>query len=303
MFRSIFFGTPEFSVPSLEALHAISDVVCVFSQPDRPSGRGQQLHPTPIKVCAHRLGLRLEQPTKIKTPEFESLLQSLKVDVALVVAYGRILPRAVLEAPKKGCVNVHASLLPRWRGAAPIQRAIEAGDKETGVCLMQMDEGLDTGPIFDVARLSIDENETSGELATRLSQLGAERIKASLTKFVNGELLSAPQSKDGVTYAQKLTKDEARIDWTSPAVTVHNKVRAFQPNPGVWADVTLDGHVERLKILQTSLSVAHAFNHRPGEVMRDAQAVMCGDRPLKLQWVQKAGSKAMTMHAWLVAKV
>jgi methionyl-tRNA formyltransferase len=237
--RIVFAGTPEFSVPALEALHAAGHrLVAVYTQPDRPAGRGRTLAASPVKQRALALGLAVEQPSTLRTAEAQSTLAAYASDVMIVVAYGLILPQAVLGIPRLGCLNIHASLLPRWRGAAPIQRAVLAGDASTGVCIMQMDAGLDTGPELLRRHLAIGARETAGQLHDRLAPLGAQAIVEAVAGWASGTLPAHPQPDHGVTYAAKIRKDEARIDWTRPARELDRLVRAFNPWPV--AETTLD---------------------------------------------------------------
>ena len=302
--RAIFFGTPELAVPSLEALVELADVVRVICQPDRPAGRGMKLRPPPVKERALALGLSVEQPTKVRTPEFAASLAALEADVALVIAYGRILPRAVLEAPRAGCVNVHASLLPRWRGAGPIQAAIVHGDVETGVCLMKMDEGMDTGPVIACAKTPIDPDETAAELGARLARMGAAIVREKLPAFVAGELEVTPQDAAGVTVAPILTKDDGRLDWRAPARRAHDRVRGMSPWPGAFT--ALGG--ERVKVHQSAVRSEEGVAAPPGTIVRaDPEVgieVACGEGVLAILELQLEGKRRvsaaahLTGHAW-----
>jgi len=230
--RIVFAGTPEFSVPALEALHAAGhEIVAVYSQPDRPAGRGRTLGTGPVKRRALELGLRVEQPVTLRAEEATTTLQSFAADLMVVVAYGLILPQAVLDLPRRGCLNIHASLLPRWRGAAPIQRAILAGDARTGITIMKMDAGLDTGPTLLVRETGIGPDETAGSLHDRLAALGAEALVESVAGWSDGRIVPVAQPAEGVTYAAKIRKEEALIDWSKPAVDIARQVRAFNPWP------------------------------------------------------------------------
>lgn len=301
--RAIFFGTPELAVPSLEALVDIADVVRVICQPDRPAGRGMKLRPPPVKERALELGLSVEQPTKVRTPEFAASLRALEADVAVVIAYGRILPRPVLDAPRVGCVNVHASLLPRWRGAGPIQWAIVHGDAETGVCLMHMDEGMDTGPVIACEKTPIGADETAAGLGARLSRMGAELLREKLARFVAGDLGSTPQPAEGVTLAPILTREDGRIDWREPAARVHDRVRGLHPWPGAFAE--LEG--QRVKI-HVSAARDEDSAAAPGTIVRaDAEAgieVACGQGVLAIRELQLEGKRRLSAaahlagHAW-----
>lgn len=286
--RAMFFGTPEIAATCLDAVVEVCDVVRVVAQPDRPSGRGQTLQPPPVKVRALELGIPVEQPTKIKPPEVAAAWKALDVEVAVVVAYGRILPKAVLEAPRRGCVNVHASLLPRWRGAAPIQWSIVAGDAETGVCLMEMDEGLDTGAVFAEARTPIGPNETAGELFARLGPMGAALLRQDLPRWLRGELTSTPQTGE-TTYARMLEKKDALLDFTEEAQRVHDRARGLHPWPG--AETRLAG--QRLKVHVTRV-VDGATVGTPGEIVRVGERgieVQCGRGVLAIVEAQLEGKK------------
>jgi len=300
--RLIFAGTPEFAVPCLEACIA-SDaiVVAVYTQPDRPAGRGRKLTPSPVKQAALAAGIAVEQPESLKSTEARQTLASYQPDLLVVVAYGLILSRKVLATPRLGCWNVHASLLPRWRGAAPIQRAILAGDTESGVDLMQMEAGLDTGPVMLQRRTPITADETGGSLHDRLSALGAEVLTEGLLRTVAGEALTAmPQHEDGVTYAHKLDKAEARLDLSQTAVALERKVRAFDPWPVAEANVA----GEPLRIW-----AAHAMegDHHVtvGSVLGASRAgidLACGDGVLRITALQRAGGKRITAADYLNAR-
>jgi methionyl-tRNA formyltransferase len=289
--RAIFFGTPKLAVPSLEALHEIADVVRVICQPDQPAGRGMKLRAPPVKERALELGLEVAQPTKVRPPEFAAELAALNADVALVIAYGRILPKAVLEAPRRGCVNVHASLLPRWRGAGPIQWAIASGDAETGVCLMQMDEGMDTGAVIAIERTPIDPNETAAVLGDRLATMAAALVREKLRAFVDGAIGSTPQPAEGVTLAPLLKKEDGRIDWRMSAQAIHDRARAFNPWPGAYTD--LDG--KRVKIDATRVSERDGALGEPGtiiDVSGDLR-VACGRGAVSIVSVTPEGKRSM----------
>ncbi|HSV29977.1 MAG TPA: methionyl-tRNA formyltransferase, partial [Candidatus Omnitrophota bacterium] len=269
--RLSFMGTPDFSVPILAALiDAGHDVVCVYSQPPRPAGRGHKEQLTPVHAYAQARGIEVRHPKSLKSAEEQQAFRDLDLDCAVVAAYGLILPKAILEAPRLGCLNVHASLLPRWRGAAPIQRAILAGDAETGVTIMQMDEGLDTGGMLQIETLPITAETTASSLHDALSEMGARMIVPALEGVASGRLAAVPQPAEGVTYASKLAKDEGRIDWTRPALELERQVRGLTPWPGVWCELA----GERLKVLAASVT---AGNGTPGTVLDDALTVACGD--------------------------
>lgn len=277
--RVVFMGTPEFSVPSLEALSEAGHTICgVYSQPPRPAGRGKKDRLTPVHARADALGLKVRTPVSLKDAEAE--LAALNADVAVVVAYGLLLPQAVLNVPRLGCLNIHASLLPRWRGAAPIHRAIMLGDTETGVCIMQMEAGLDTGPVLLRRSVPIGAQDTMGALHDRLSELGAALIVAALERY--DTLTPEPQSDQGVTYAQKIDKAEARLDWTASAEEVDRKIRGLSPFPGAWVEV----QGQRLKFLASRV-VDGAGN--PGEVLDDQLTIACGTGAVQVLRLQRAG--------------
>ena len=299
--RIVFAGTPEFAVPCLRAAAGKAEVVAVYTQPDRPAGRGRGLAPSPVKLEAVQRGIPVLQPENFKSALSKQALRALKPDLMVVVAYGLLLPQSVLDIPVHGCWNVHASLLPRWRGAAPIQRAIEAGDTRSGVCLMQMEKGLDTGPVLLAQALDIGANETGGQLHDRLSALGAQVLADGLGLLRASIRLPAyPQPDEGVTYAHKIDKAEARLDWSRPAVALANRVRAFNPWP--MAEAQLAG--ERVRIHgAVALDEAHAA--LPGTVLRagrDGIDVACGTGALRLRVLQRDGGKAITAADYLNAR-
>ena len=299
--RIVFAGTPDFSVPCLRAAAARNEVVAVYSQPDRPAGRGRGLTPSPVKREAIARGIPVLQPENFKAQVSRDALAALQPDVMVVVAYGLILPQSVLDIPAHGCWNVHASLLPRWRGAAPIQRAIQAGDTETGVCLMQMERGLDTGPVLLSQALPIGESDTGGQLHDRLSELGAQVLSDGLGLLRAGILpVARAQPVEGVTYAHKLDKAEARLDWTQPAEALARTVRAFNPWP--MAEAQLAG--ERVRIHG---AVPLALEHRaaPGTVLlagRNGIDVACGEGALRIRVLQREGGRAITAADYLNAR-
>lgn len=287
--RVVFMGTPEFSVPALRALAAAGhDIPCVYSQPPRPAGRGQAPRPTAVAAAAAAMGLPVRTPVTLRDPPEQAAFADLRADVAVVVAYGLILPQPVLDAPRLGCLNIHASLLPRWRGAAPIHRAVMAGDAETGVCIMQMEAGLDTGPVLLRQALPIGPTDTTGDLHDRLSDLGAAMIVQALDRLPS--LAADPQPAEGVTYAAKIGKDEARIDWTWTAGRLHDHVRGLAPLPGAFFEITRGGATERIKVLRSRRIEAAG---PPGIVLDDQLTVACGEAALRLLTVQRAGKQPM----------
>lgn len=291
--RALFFGSPGFAVPCLDALVEVADVACVFAQPDKPAGRGLALTQPEVKRRALELGLRVEQPTKLRTPEFADLVRSFDADVALVVAYGRILPKAVLDAPRAGCINVHGSLLPRWRGAAPIQWAVASGDVASGVTLMQMDEGLDTGPMIATLGVTIGENETAGELADRLSVLGAELVREQLRAAIDDDLPRVPQPESDAPYARLLEKADGVLDFRMDALAVHARARGMTPWPG--AQTTLAG--QPLKLHGTRVGERDGSHGEPGAVVCVDEAgvhVACGHGVIVLRELQQAGRKRVS---------
>ena len=276
-------GTPDFSVPALEAIAAGHEVVAVYTQPARAAGRGQKPRPSPVAVMAERLGLEVRTPEHLRDDSALEALTALQADVAVVVAYGLILPQAVLDAPRLGCLNIHASILPRWRGAAPIQRAIMAGDPETGVAIMQMEAGLDTGPVLAEARTIIGPEDTAADLHDRLSRMGAELIIDVLDQL---PLPARPQAETGAIHAEKISKSEAKIDWTEPAAMVDRHIRGLSPFPGAWC---LAGG-ERLKITRSRL--ASSGEGTPGTVL-DGLCIACGDGAIEVLEAQREGRRPM----------
>lgn len=295
--RLAFFGTPEIAVPSLEAVAALGDLVLVVAQPDRPRGRGQKVEPPPVKARALELGVPVRQPTKLKDGVLAEELRSLSLDAAVVIAYGRILPQAVLDAPRRGCVNVHASLLPRWRGAAPIQWAVASGDRTTGVCLMEMDAGLDTGPVFARHETAIGPDETAGELASRIGPLGAEILRHDLLPWLAGERPAIAQDAATMTLARMLEKSDAVLRFDRPAQAVHDWARGMNPWPG--AETTLDG--ARMKIHRTAVRDGSGA---PGTVLAtgDAIVVACAEGAVALTEVQLDGKRRMKASELLAGR-
>ena len=296
--RIVFAGTPDFAVPSLRAAARYNEVVAVYTQPDRPAGRGRELTPSPVKREALLRGIPVLQPENFKAAISRKALRALQPDLMIVVAYGLILPQSVLDIPTHGCWNVHASLLPRWRGAAPIQRAIEAGDRETGVCLMQMEKGLDTGPVLLAQTTEIGETETGGQLHDRLAEIGASVLSDGLG-LLRAELRPQPwvQPEEGVTYAHKLDKAEARLDWNQPAVALAAKVRAFNPWP--MAEAVVAG--ERVR-LHGAVALPLAHGAAPGTLLqagREGIDIACGEGVLRVRVLQRDGGKAITAADYL----
>jgi methionyl-tRNA formyltransferase len=290
--RLAFMGTPDFAVPTLAELLAQGhDLAAVYSQPPRPRGRGMEVEPGPVHTFALGHGLTVRTPLSLKGEAEQAAFAALDLDAAIVVAYGLLLPKAILETPRLGCFNLHGSLLPRWRGAAPIQRAVMAGDAETGVMVMKMEEGLDTGPVLMAERVAVG-RKTSGELADLLSRLGADLMVRALSALERGAVAENPQSVDGVTYAKKIAKEEARIDWSKSAAEIDGLIRGLSPWPGAFTEAK----GERLKILYAEPAPGKGA---PGEVIGDDLVVACGDGALALKRVQRAGARAMAVDELL----
>ncbi len=289
--RVIFMGTPDFSVPVLDALvDAGHEIAAVYCQPPRPAGRGKKDRPTPVHARAEALGLMVRHPVSLKSPEEQAAFAASNADVAVVVAYGLILPQAILDAPAQGCLNIHASLLPRWRGAAPIHRAIMAGDAETGVCIMQMEAGLDTGPVLLRQVTPIQSEETTAQLHDRLSVMGADLIVKGLSRL--SDLTPEPQPEDGVTYASKIDKAEARIDWSRSAEEIDRQIRGLSPFPGAWTE--MEG--ERIKLLASRRADGQG---QPGQVLNGDLHVACGQGAVELLRLQRAGKGAQDRETFL----
>ncbi len=288
--RIVFMGTPEFSVSALDALVEAGHEICaVYSQPPRPAGRGKKLRASPVQARAEALGLEVRYPVSLKDAKAQAEFSALNADVAVVVAYGLLLPQAILDAPVHGCLNIHASLLPRWRGAAPIHRAIMAGDAETGVCIMQMEAGLDTGPVLTRGVLQIGTTETTGELHDRLAALGAAQIVETLASLDG--LKAEPQPEDGVTYASKIDKTEARVDWSMPAIEVDRLIRGLSPFLGAWTEINGD----RVKLLASRLTYGSGAH---GEVL-DGFRIACGDGAVEITRAQRSGKKPADAETFL----
>jgi methionyl-tRNA formyltransferase len=295
---AIFFGTPEFAVPCLRALCDVARVVLVVSQPDRPAGRGMKLSPPPVKLLAQERGIEVIQPAAVRKPELAERLKALNADVAVVVAYGRILPRPVLDAPRLGCLNVHASLLPKLRGAAPIQWSILRGEARTGVCLMQMDEGMDTGPVLARRELLIEPEERAGELSPRLSALGAELLRAELPRYLRGALSAVPQDPAQATLAPMLTKEHGRVDFRLAAAELHDLVRGTHPWPGAFAFLG----DQRVKLHRVHVLVDEGTHGEPGSIVRADRhglEVACGRGVLVIDELQPDGKRVMSAEQFI----
>lgn len=286
--KIIFMGTPEFSVPVLEALHQQHEIIAVYCQPPRPAGRGKADRPSPVQARAEALGLPVRHPVSLRSIDAQADFAALQPDVAVVVAYGLILPQAVLDVPRFGCLNIHASLLPRWRGAAPIHRAIMEGDRETGVCIMQMEAGLDTGPVLICETTAIGAEETTADLHDRLSAMGARLIGQALSAL---PLPAVVQPAEGVTYAAKIDKAEARVDWSRPAVEVDRLIRGLSPFPGAWCEVA----GQRVKLLRSRLAPGGGL---PGQVL-DGLTIACGSGAVEITLAQREGKRAMGRDEFL----
>jgi methionyl-tRNA formyltransferase len=282
--RIVFMGSPDFAVPSLDALvEAGHEIACVYTQPPRPAGRGKAEQKTAVHKRAEELGLEVRCPRTLKDSEEQARFAEIDADLAVVAAYGLILPRPILETPKAGCINVHASLLPRWRGAAPIQRAILAGDEVTGVTIMRMEEGLDTGPMLLKRETEVD-RKTAGDLATELAGMGA----SALVEWLDNPAPAEAQPEDGATYASKIDKSEARIDWSRSSEEIERQVRAFAPSPGAW----FEANGERVKLLEAS--TAGETSGPPGKVLDDSLSIACGSGTIRPLRVQRSGRGVMT---------
>src|SRR3984957_17895543 len=289
--RLIFMGTPEFSVPTLKELVAHGhQIAAVYTRAAKPGGRGMKLQPTPVEQEARRLGIPVFTPTTLKAPEALHELEAHAADAAVVVAYGMILPQAILDAPKYGCYNLHASLLPRWRGAAPINRAIMAGDAETGVMVMKMDAGLDTGDVAMAERLAITDTMTAADLHDALARLGAGLMVRAMDTLERGKLQLSKQSDEGVTYAAKIDKAEARIDWDRPARAVLRHIHGLSPFPGAWCEVPIEAEPARVKILRCEMTKGSAA---AGDLLDDRLAVGCGEGVIRILELQRAGKAPM----------
>jgi methionyl-tRNA formyltransferase len=295
--RVVFMGTPDFAVPTLsEIVGQGHEVVAVYTRAPAAAGRGMELKPSPVHRMAERFGLPVLTPRTLRGEEEAERFRAHAADVAVVVAYGMILPKAILEAPKLGCLNLHASLLPRWRGAAPIQRAVMAGDSETGIAVMKMDEGLDTGPVAMAERVSITPDMTAGELHERLMVLGADLMVRALAALSRGGLSFTPQTQEGVTYAHKIANEDGRIQWAKPAALIHNQVRGLSPFPGAFFTADFGKGPERVKVLRTARSEGSGS---AGMLLDPAGTIACGEGALRLVQVQPAGKQPMGADEFL----
>lgn len=296
--RIIFMGTPDFAAATLRAIHrAGHHIVAVYSQPPRPAGRrGLELTKSPVHCTAKELGIDVRTPVSLKTQAEQDAFSALRADVAVVVAYGLLLPKPILEGTQLGAFNLHASLLPRWRGAAPIQRAIMAGDTETGAMVMKMDEGLDTGPVALTRRVAIGADMTAGELHDLLMEDGAQLMVEALARLETGDLELTPQEGEGTTYAAKIEKAETRVDWSLPAREVHDRIRGLSPFPGAWCEMVFGEKTERVKLLRSTLADGQGA---AGKLIGDGLTVACGTGAVRLVVLQRAGGKALPAEDFL----
>lgn len=295
--RVVFMGTPDFAVPTLTEIVATGhEVVAVYTRAPKPAGRGQEERKSPVHLAAESFGIPVFTPRSLKGAEEQGVFALHDADVGVVVAYGLLLPKPILDAPRLGCLNLHGSLLPRWRGAAPIQRAVMAGDKRTGVMVMQMDEGLDTGPVGLVEEMPIGPDMTAGELHDAMMRVGADLMGRALAALERGSLHFSPQAEAGITYAKKIEKAEARINWTLPAAEVHNHIRGLSPFPGAWFELDLGGRPVRVKALRSTLA---SGGGAPGTVIGDDLTIACGEDAVRLVSVQREGKGAMDAAAFV----
>jgi methionyl-tRNA formyltransferase len=295
--RLAFMGSPDFALPTLQALiDAGHEIACVYTQPPRPAGRGRKERPTPVANFAQRLGLEVRTPKSLKPGQAQEAFAALKLDLGVVVAYGLILPKPILEAPRLGCVNLHGSLLPRWRGAAPIQRALMAGDRLTGVEVMQMDEGLDTGAVLARAETPIEMDDTAETLHDRLARLGGPLMAATLAKLESGQTHKVAQREEGVTYAHKISPEEARIDWTRPARELDFHIRGLSPHPGAWFELKGERGGVRVKVLNSRLGQGAGA---AGEALDDTLLIACGEGAIRLLSVQREGRAPLSAADFL----
>jgi methionyl-tRNA formyltransferase len=294
--RIIFMGTPEFAVPTLtEIVSAGHEVVAVYTRAPKPAGRGQTERKSPVHEAAEGFGIPVMTPKSLRNEAEQIAFAAFDADVAVVVAYGLILPKPILDAPRLGCLNLHGSLLPRWRGAAPIQRAVLAGDARTGVMVMQMDEGLDTGPVALIDEMPIGSDMTTGELHDKMKLVGADLMGRALAALERGSLTFTPQTEVGVTYAKKIEKAESRIDWSKSALEVHNLIRGMSPFPGAWFELELGGQVTRVKAIRSTIATGSGA---PGTILPDL-TIACGEGAVHLVTVQREGKAAMDAATFL----
>ena len=295
--RLVFMGTPEFAVPTLLALAAHGhDIAAVYTREPKPAGRGMKLQETPVALAAHRLQAPVLTPKTLRTDEALANFRAHEADAAVVVAYGMILPQAILDAPELGCYNLHGSLLPRWRGAAPLNRAIMAGDAETGVMVMKMDAGLDTGDVVMAERIAITDAMTVTDVHDQLARLGADLMVRAMAALERGGLQLTKQSEDGVTYAAKIDKAEAKIDFAKPARAVLRHIHGLSPFPGAWCELPIEGQPVRIKVLRCALAEGRGT---PGEVIGDDLTIACGDGAIRIAQLQRAGKQPMTAEDFL----
>jgi methionyl-tRNA formyltransferase len=295
--RLVFMGTPDFAVPTLAAIIGSGhDVAAVYTRAPQPAGRGMELRLSPVEREARRFGIEVLAPKTLRSPEAQDAFRARGADAAVVVAYGLILPKPILDAPPLGCFNLHASALPRWRGAAPINRAVMAGDTETAVVVMKMAEGLDTGPMAMAERIAIGPDMTAGELHDQLGRLGADLMVRALGALERGSLQLTPQPEAGVTYAAKIDKNETRIDWTRPWKAVHDHCRGLSPFPGAWFELPGDGAMARVKLLRTTRGQGSGT---PGTVIDDKLTIACGEGAVRILELQRAGRQPMKAEEFL----
>jgi methionyl-tRNA formyltransferase len=295
--RLVFMGTPDFAVPTLRALHTDGhEIVAVYTRAPKPAGRGMKEQVTPVEREARQLVLPVLTPKSLRTPDAAETFRAHRADAAIVVAYGLILPQPILDGTRLGCFNLHASLLPRWRGAAPINRAIMDGDSESGVMVMKMDAGLDTGDVAMVERLAVTDSMTASDLHDALAKVGAPLMVRAMSALQRGEMKLTPQAEQGVTYAAKIDKDEARIHWTKPARAVLRHIHGLSPFPGAWTEVELDDQPVRLKILRCELAPGRGA---PGELIDANLTVACGDGAIRINELQRSGAKPMSADVFL----
>lgn len=307
MLRIVFMGTPEFAVPCLnEIVNAGHEVAAVYCQPPRPAGRGRRDKKSPVHETAEALGLGVYTPKSLRDEAAQEIFRSHACDVAIVAAYGLILPKPILEAPSHGCLNLHPSALPRWRGAAPIQRTLMAGDRDSAVMIMQMEEGLDTGPICLAEHFSLSPDMTAQQLHDEAARRGADLMVRALAALERGTLHCTPQAREGVTYAEKIEKEEARIDWSRPAVAVHNHIRALSPFPGAWFEADGPHAPERIKVLKAmpagsspGRSEGQGQGQAAGTILDDGLTVACGEGAIRLETIQRAGRRPMSAEEFL----